>query len=320
MTNATGRRAVLLTSALALLALTAACKQDKSKTAADAKPADPVFLLESGEEPKTPLRYRIVEGTTTRSIMDFGFASLTTTRDIAALDVVPGVRLRFVAGPSTETSRGYRWDERVVEAEALIPRGTPPRIARDVRAGVAVLRDVGGSIERDDRGITLATELNERATRPDVPAQLLIVLVNARTTLADVPFPAEPVGLGARWETRKGMLLYGFKVKQVNTYTLTGRVGDQLKLRVMTQQTALPQTVSFPKDGFTIAVQSFSSSSTGEIVINLHALSTEARATGESQSKVTVTTVDDIETFDTERVFEFRLANTHVDIPAHAAP
>ncbi len=274
------------------------------------------LLLESGEEPRAVLRYQIAASTKTESTMHFGFASLTTTGDDATLDVLPGVRLRFVAGPSVRTAGGSRWDEHVVESRAIIPEDMPRRVARDLQAGAAVLKDVGGWIERDDRGIVLATDLNERARRSDVPTRLLVMLVNARTTLADVPLPAEPVGLGARWETRNQLKLYGFKVSQVNTYTLVGRVGDELKLKVTTQQTALPQTVSFPEDGLTIVVDSYSSTGAGEIINNLHALSTEATARGESQSKLTVTSVDGTETIQTERVFEFQLANTLVEIPA----
>jgi hypothetical protein len=312
--------AIRVTLFACAVVFTASCKGEKSQTAADAKAADPVFLLESGEEPRAQLRYQIAASTKTESIMDFGFASLTTTRDAATLDVLPGVRLLFVAGPSVKTAGGNRWDEHVVESRAIITEDMPRRVARDLQAGAAVLKDVGGSIERDDRGIVLATDLNERAKRPDVPAGLLVMLVNARTTLADVPLPAEPVGLGARWETRKQLNLYGFKVSQVNTFTLVGRVGDELKLKVTTQQTALPQTVSFPEDGLTIAVESYSSTGAGEIINNLHALSTEATARGESQSKLTVTSVDGTETIETERVFEFQLSNTLVEIPVQSSP
>jgi hypothetical protein len=312
MTNVTSARFVLFALVFVFVA---ACKQDKSQTAADAQDADPVFLLESGDEPRALIRYQIAPGTKTQSIMDFGFASLTMTEDAAELDVIPGVRLRFSAGPSVKTERGDRWDEHVVESEAVIPEGTPSRVARDLRAGVKVLNNVGGWIERDDRGIALATDLNERAKRPDVPARLLVMLVNARTTLADVPLPAGPVGLGARWETRKQLSLYGFKVKQVNTYTLLARVGNEIKLQVTTQQTALPQTISFPEDGLTIHVESYSSTASGEIVNNLHALSTEATARGESKSRLTVESADGTEKVETERAFEFQMSNEEVEIP-----
>lgn len=145
------------------------------------------------------------------------------SRDVTGCDAVRG------RGPiDAHTGGNSKWDEPVVETEVLVPEGTPPRIARDLRASLAVLDDIGGTVERDDRGIAIVTQLNERAARTDVPARLLVMLLNARTTLGDVPLPADPVGLGARWETRKTRVLYGFKVRQVNTYTLIARAGDEL--------------------------------------------------------------------------------------------
>ncbi|MBW1830555.1 MAG: hypothetical protein JRJ10_02475, partial [Deltaproteobacteria bacterium] len=75
----------------ALLVLTGCKKGESSATAADAS-ADPVLLLEAGAEPQAPLRYKIADGTTTKSNMDFTIATLATTADAAALSVVPGVR------------------------------------------------------------------------------------------------------------------------------------------------------------------------------------------------------------------------------------
>ena len=75
-----------------------------------------------------------------------------------------------------------------------------------------------------------------------------MMIVNARTTLSRVVLPAGPVGLGARWEARKELQLYGFKVQQVDTYTLVERVGDEIKLNVAVTQNALPQTLDFPDE------------------------------------------------------------------------
>jgi len=100
-------RAVILASAL--LALTS-CKKDKSSaTAADAN-GDVVRLLDAGAEPKAPLRYKIAEGTTTKSNMDFTVATLATSDDGAALAVVPGVRLHIVSGPAMVTDKGVKFD------------------------------------------------------------------------------------------------------------------------------------------------------------------------------------------------------------------
>jgi hypothetical protein len=293
----------------AALALSSCKKDASSATAADAN-ADPVLLLEAGAEPQAPLRYKIAEGTTTKSNMDFTIATLATTSEAAALSVVPGVRLHIVSGPAMPTDRGVKFGVNITKAEAAVPEGLDPKVAEELRQSAAILDDVGGTVEMNDRGLSLATELNDKAKSPDIPLRLLMMIVNARTTLSRVVLPAEPVGLGARWEARKELMLYGFKVQQVDTYTLVERVGDEIKLNVAVTQNALPQTVDFPDDGIAIAVEQMSANANGEIILNLNALESDAAAAGAATDKLVVTGPEGTEKISVDEAFEIRMTNT----------
>jgi len=298
-----------LVLAAALLALTS-CKKDKSSaTAADAV-TDAVLLLDAGAEPKAPLRYKIAEGTTTKSNMDFTVATLATSDDGAALSVVPGVRLHVVSGPAMRTDKGVKFEVNIVKAEAAVPQGLDPEVAEDLRQSAEILDDVGGTVEMNDRGIALSASLNDKAKNPDLPVRLLLMIVNARSTLSRVVLPAEPVGLGARWEARKEITLYGFKVQQVDSYTLIERVGDEIKLNVTVTQTALPQTVDFPDDGISIGVEEMVANARGEIILNLNALESDAAGSGEALNKLTVTTAEGTEKIEISEAFEIRMTNT----------
>jgi hypothetical protein len=300
-------RGLILLSALLVLA---SCKKDgASATAADAS-ADPVLLLEAGAEPQAPLRYKIADGTTTKSNMDFTIATLATTADAAALSVVPGVRLHIVSGPAMATENGVKFEVNITKAEAAVPPGIDPTVAEELRQSAAILDDVGGTVEMNDRGIMLSTQLNDKAKSPDLPLRLLMMIVNARTTLSRVVLPAEPVGLGARWEARKELTLYGFKVQQVDSYTLIERVGDEIKLNVTVTQNALPQTVDFPEEGVSIAVEQMVANARGEIILNLNALESDAAARGEATDKLTVTGAEGVEKIEVNEAFEIRMTNT----------
>ena len=300
-------RSLILLSAL--LVLTSCKKDGSSATAADAN-ADPVLLLEAGAEPQSPLRYKIADGTTTKSNMDFTIATLATTAESAALSVVPGVRLHIVSGPAMATDNGVKFEVNITKAEAAVPQGIDPKVAEELRQSAAILDDVGGTVEMNDRGIMLATELNDKAKSPDIPLRLLMMIVNARTTLSRVVLPAEPVGLGARWEARKELTLYGFKVQQVDSYTLVERVGDEIKLNVTVTQNALPQSVDFPEDGVSIAVEQMVANASGEIILNLNALESDAAAAGEATDKLTVTGPEGTEKIEVNEAFEIRMTNT----------
>jgi hypothetical protein len=304
--NAIVRGLILMS---ALLVLTSCKKDGSSATAADAK-ADPVLLLDAGAEPQAPLRYKIAEGTTTKSNMDFTIATLATTTESAALSVVPGVRLHIVSGPAMATDSGVKFEVNITKAEAAVPQGIDPKVAEELRQSAAILDDVGGTVEMNDRGIMLATQLNDKAKSPDIPLRLLMMIVNARTTLSRVVLPAEPVGLGARWEARKELMLYGFKVQQVDSYTLVERVGDEIKLNVTVTQNALPQTVDFPEEGISIAVEQMVANAGGEIILNLNALESDAAAAGDATDKLTVTGPEGTEKIEVNEAFEIRMTNT----------
>ncbi len=306
MKNAFARGLILMP---AFLVLSSCNKDGGSATAADAK-ADPVLLLEAGAEPQAPLRYKIAEGTTTKSNMDFTIATLATTDEDAALSVVPGVRLHIVSGPALPTERGVKFEVQITKAEAAVPEGLDPKVAEELRQSASILDDVGGTVEMDDRGIALAMELNDKAKSPDIPLRLLMMIVNARTTLSRVVLPAGPVGLGARWEARKELELYGFKVQQVDTYTLVDRVGDEIKLNVAVTQNALPQTVDFPDEGIAIAVEQMTANASGEIILNLNALESDAAAAGNATDRLAVTGPEGTEKIEVDEAFEIRMTNT----------
>jgi len=301
-------RWVVLSCALFVIA---GCTKDAAPdTAADAKAADPVVVLDAGQEPKLLLRYRISEGTTTTSTATFRVATLATSEDAEVLTVLPGLRLDIVSGPAAVTENGVRFNVDIVNSEALVPKGFDEALAADLQAGAAILDDVGAWVEIDDRGLLVAGEFNEVAKRADIPTRLIRMIVNTRSTVTRVVLPAEPVGIGARWETKREIEIYGFKVTQVDTYQLVDQAGDELMLNLTAQQTALPQKVEFPEEGIEIEVTSMTAKATGQIILNLDALESDASANGTSVDKIVVKTVSGTENIEVDEVFDIQIANT----------
>ncbi|MGB5809952.1 MAG: hypothetical protein WBG86_05440 [Polyangiales bacterium] len=303
-------RSLIIGAVAALLTLGACSKGQTADSAASAASSDPVLLIEAGAEPRSELRYKITDGTITKSNMDFRLATLAQTSAATALAVVPGVRLHIVSGPSMRTDDGIQFEVNIDKAEAMIPEGVDPAVAEDLRQSAAILDKVGGAVVIDNRGFVRSTKLNQRASNPDLPPRLLLRLINARTTLARVVLPAEPVGVGAQWEAEKEIVIYGFQIKQVDTYTLVDRVGDEIKLSVSVVQTAQPQTVDFPEDGVSLAVENMSAKARGEIVLNLNALESDAAAAGESNSVLMASSEGATQKVEVSEAFEVRMTNT----------
>jgi hypothetical protein len=313
MTSYSMTRGLVL--ACALLALTG-CK--KSNTAADADSGDArsVRLLDDGQEPRAELRYSIPAGTTTASTTTFRVATLATSADTAALTVLPGLRLDMVSGPAELTERGVKFAVDVVKSEAVVPEDFNEEMAELLRSSASIVDQVGGWVEVDNRGRMLAGEFNEQTKRSDVPIRLLRMIVNARSTLTRVLLPAEPVGLGARWESRQEVKAYGFTVQQVNTYALVDRVGDELMLDVTVQQLAVPQTIEFPEEGIEISIESMTAEANGQIILKLNALESDASASGTAEDRILVKTASGTETVHVQEEFEIQVANTSA-LPGH---
>ena len=299
-------RAVILSSVV--LALNG-CKSDNAN---DAKSNDPVVVMDQGAEPREQLRYQIVPGTVTTSRMEYSLASMATASNTTEVTVTPGVRLHIVSGPTIEGKDGStRYDVRIVKAEAIVPEDVDPQLRIDLNKGVAVLNNVGGWVEVDDRGIIQRSDLSSATKNSDVPAQLLMMIVNARTSLARVVLPAQPVGVGARWEAAKELILYGFKISQSDTYTMTERAGDEVKLNVQIQQTAPKQTVVFEESGVELTLEALTMNATGQVVLNLKALDANAQASGEAADLLNVKTVDGSEKVEIDSAFDVKMAVTY---------
>ncbi len=298
-----------LTLACALLSF-GGCKG--SGTAADAATEDdrPIRVLDKGERPRSELRYRIAPGTTTTSTTTFRVATLASSGEKTALTVLPGLRLDIVSGPAEVTNDGVKFPVDVVKSEAIVPKDFDQEMADQLEAGAAIVDEVGGWVEIDERGQILASALNERTKRAGVPVRLLRMIVNTRETLTRVRLPEEKLGLGARWESRRQIKAYGFDLQQVDTYTLVDRAGDEVMLDVTVQQLAKPQTIEFPEEGIEISVELMTAHAEGQIILDLDALESDASVHGTAEDRLIVKTEEGIETVDIAEEFEVQIANT----------
>jgi hypothetical protein len=287
------------------LLIVAGCK---SSTAKDAK-MEPISLLEAGAEPRELLRYKLEGGTMTTSTMELSISSMASSTSAGAeIARPPGLRVVVTSGPAVELDNGLtRFDIRIVRAEAVMPPGVDREVERDLNRSAALLKDVGGWIEVDDRGIVREADFNQAAKDPNVPVRMLATIVNVRTSLARVILPAEPVGLGAEWEAKKELTLYGFEIEQVDRFTLAERVGDEVKIGVEIVQTAPKQTVTFEEEGVEFALDSLTMSAQGDVILNLNALEGSARAQGQSSEALTVKTVEGAEEIEVTSAFQLKM-------------
>jgi hypothetical protein len=85
------------------------------------------------------------------------------------------------------------------------------------------------------------------------------------------PFPKEPVGVGARWQTTSAIHLSGIDAKQVAEFTLRSVDGDQVTMDVKLTQTAPRQRADLPgvAAGTKVTLTKWRTTGSGQVTASL---------------------------------------------------
>ncbi len=198
----------------------------------------------------------MTKGTLTQSSMRFGLSIVQLVGEISTIDVVTEVDL-----------------EMLIEVTDVVPEGyviTSTFGASRVRASDAATEE-----SLDLVYSSLAGANTTQLTSPT--GQVLAVAVNQQsgdfgditTGLAGsvAPFPAEPIGIGARWKVVGQIATQGIVVVQTSTITLLDIEGSLLTVEIETVQELGPDGMEIP--GVEVIDARLSSLSSGEAVWDL---------------------------------------------------
>lgn len=277
----------------------------KTNTAKDAN-WKPEVVLESGMAPQQQLRYALSEGSATISTLRLSVSARTkTTQEGKELTEAPGLEVVVSSKVTAKLPSGnMRVDIEIVKAEAILPENADPEVDGDFQKSAALLRDVGGWIEVDDRGVVHRNALNQAAKNPDLPLPLLMTIIQARSSLARVIFPEDPVGLGGRWEARKRIEMFGFEIQQIDRYRLDEMTRDELRLSVEIAESAPRQTVAFEENGVSFELESLTVSARGDLVVRPDVLEASGRVEGRATEVLSVTRGGAVEKVEVDSSFQ----------------
>jgi len=267
---------------LGLVLLGASIAVQGCKTQAEpqvaAPPSSGVFLLDAGEEPRSLLRYAIDEGITTKAT--------TTVRVRSTGDEVPNrylsglrsVELEVVYGPAEPYGDRIKYPLQIVEAKGVSEPNASRATRRRLEDQAALLRGAGAVIEIDDRGRPLGSQMN--AVAAQVPVRVLWDLLATLSSVSQVFLPEEPVGLGGQWQYRGMVAIYGLRLEQVITYTLSKQVDGSPVLEMELEQTGGDQVVRVPGTEAPIEVASARMTASGQTVLDLKSLVSSGSVSG----------------------------------------
>jgi hypothetical protein len=253
-------RIVALTVATAicgLLSSTSPAEQATTQPAAGAAHSAmtpvTVKLLEAGSGEKKPLRYALAKGQE---------ATMTSTGTIEMKTSVGGQEMPQKL--PTMTSK--------MTATVTAISGSGDAAVGISYMGPSAKTPATGSANINNRGIANTFDLTIPA---DATAALKQQLEGTRqkSTQYFVPFPEEPVGVGAKWQVSQTITQQAMTIEQITVYTLKSRDGDAADMELAVTQSAAEQDIESPQmPGMKIHLKSFKSTGSGTAKVSFASL------------------------------------------------
>jgi hypothetical protein len=227
----------------------------------DAGPGSSVRLLDPGQPPRRKLRYTWHADQKERLVMELSTTASTAIAGASGGDIpLPHVHIVVDIDPTRVTPEGdlaYVW--RVSSTSVTTTPQSPASMADGMRAEVAAIEHLTGRGLVSARGVSQEKDIAvDPSSAVDAGATGQMV-EQVRQTLRDVavPWPAEDIGAGARWQKLAQLDSKGSHLTQTDTFTLAslpalpdargdaGVAGTGIADDVLAQ-TAPPQTLRTP--------------------------------------------------------------------------
>jgi len=263
---------------VAALLTAGACGPGHGKVAAivekDGKPADltrpaavDVTVLEPGDEPRSPLRYRIDPGQSENLVMDVAIQMKLAVGDKDPPAPNPTVRLSMEVRSGTGGQR-LNLNGRINKVEVLEEPGIPPALASALRSDLDRLRGTSWKAVFTDRG---HLDLLSLPAPKEANTQLLTTLEWIREALRILlpPLPDAPVGKNARWQSRRRTTIATARIDETVIYKMAASNGQtQLQVTLGMDAPEQPLTPGTPP-GTKVVLSSFEGGGKGQIDLHL---------------------------------------------------
>lgn len=250
-----------------------------------------VEVLENGAEPRTPLRFEFTEGAPFRveMVMKVGIeieidGQVLPSTAVPATRVVMAGKIDRVEDDTAEYS--FRYEDVTVEPDA----GIDPQVVQAMEGAFAAVDGVSGTAAVTTRGATSRAEV-DTSTIADPTAKSTLDSLTSQMSSLTVPFPAEAVGVGARWRGTSAVTLNGVETRATTTYTLAQREGNTFRVELDQDVSASSGEVDVPEmpAGASAEIVSYDVANNGFVAGTLDSVmptSSELRGGGDIQMRI----------------------------------
>ncbi len=240
-----------------------------------------VWLLDAGAEPRADLGYAIVRGPAPKLGMAMDMAVSVKSGGHSNDAALPRMGMTL-DGSAAETNAAGEW-----KILASLVGITVDGKGAQAEQMAAAMRPQIESMKGLSINYWLSPKGRVRDVKVELPkgfpaaAQALVAGLNQSFESMVAPLPAEPVGLGAKWQVLSRMAASGADLLQSATYTLKARDGAHATLDVTTTQLAASDTIKAlgSPGGASTRVKAFSSGGTGTTKIDTTSVVPESGTT-----------------------------------------
>ena len=230
-----------------------------------------VKLLAPGAEPRAALRYAIAAGHKANADMTMSMSMAMNAGGMSMPMDLPGMKITMsLAVTGVAPDGDVTYDVAFTGLTIDSSTATNPTLAAALEPMQASVTSIKGTTTMSNRGVTKSAKINAA----DASIQQLMTQMTSSVENLSNPLPEEPVGAGARWEVRQAAASGGQTVFTKSTYEVVSIQGSTVTLKVTTEQTAPPQSISNPAlpAGAEMYLENMTGSGQGTVVIKLDSL------------------------------------------------
>ena len=290
-----GRVAALLTMPLILAAGVSASRLVPQAMTMDGYPVPGapaiVTVISAGAEPKTKLRYTVANDYKARVAMNtqMGMTMSMEGMSMPATQMPPMTMSLNVSVTNISATGDISYDVAFTGMSADSSAGADPAMVAALQGLDADYKTIHGAAVISDRGMPRSSNYDFTKITSPALKQMIGSLAGSVENLS-MPFPEEPMGVGASWEVRQGMTVSGLQSYQKTLFQVVAIDGKAVTLKTVTSQTAPSQAVHNPDlpPGAEAFLQKLSGSGSGTMTLRLDALIPTSDATYQSSSTMEI--------------------------------
>lgn len=232
-----------------------------------------ITLLSPGTGDRQLLRLRLQTGDRQRALLVIKTKMQLAMPGQPAIET-PTPEMRLTAAVQVdrvEPNGNVAYTLSYPKIEMIAPAGTPAPVQAMMNESAREMQGLRIRIQGNDRGQLSAVNFDFDKP-PSSVLQAALAQMTESIRNSNIEFPAEPIGLGGRWQAAMSIEANGLRINQRAVYEVTELTPDRVVLSVTVEQTAPPQKLTIP--GLPVAqapsLRSYAATGSGQLQMDFN--------------------------------------------------